>query len=155
MKVNVFGAARLPPAARRTGLVKKACQSVFEREGVAAEGELNVVFVDRKRMLELNKKYLDHSHDTDVIAFNFDADACGETFGDVYVSTFQARRQAAELGHSLLREVLTLVVHGTLHLIGYDDATPRQRAAMFRKQDELLGPLLSPRAKRRESAKLR
>jgi probable rRNA maturation factor len=141
--INVFGASLLPASARKAALIKRACALTLKREKVAPEGELNVIFVDRRKMLALNKKFLSHTHDTDVIAFQYAADAPGaEAFGDVYVSAFQARRQAAELGHSLLREVLTLVVHGTLHLVGYDDATRRQQAEMFRKQDDVLAALL-------------
>ena len=49
-----------------------------------------------------------------------------------------ARQQAAQQAHSVLAEVLFLAAHGTLHLLGYDDATSRQRAAMFRKQEHAL-----------------
>lgn len=145
MKVAVFGASRLPPSARRPALVKRACALALRGEGAVGPGELNVVFLDRRKMLELNKRFLSHSHDTDVIAFRYDDEPPGgpsRPFGDVYVSAFQARRQAAQLGHSVLREALTLVVHGTLHLVGYDDATPRQRAAMFAEQDRILARLL-------------
>ncbi len=142
-RINVFGTKLLPPAARKPGVITRACALTLKSEGVEAEGELNVIFVDRRKMLELNKKFLSHAHDTDVIAFLYAADAPGaEAFGDVYVSAYQARRQAEEIGHSVLREALTLVIHGTLHLVGYDDATPRQRAAMFRKQDALLAKTL-------------
>ncbi len=143
--VNVFGLRLLPPAARKPGLIKKACLTTLRAEGIGRGGELNVVFVDRRRMLELNKKFLNHTHDTDVIAFEYDGKetlpgqpAAEAAFGDIYICASQARVQAKELEHSVLKEALTLAVHGTLHLIGYDDATPRQKAAMFRKQDSLL-----------------
>jgi rRNA maturation RNase YbeY len=149
-RVNVFGASLLPPAARKAALIRRACELALESEGVRAAGELNVVFVDRKRMLELNKRFLDHDHDTDVIAFNYDDSPEGgeAPFGDVYVSAHQARKQGTELGHGVLVEVLTLVIHGTLHLVGYDDATPRQRAAMFRRQGRLLEQALAPLKKK-------
>lgn len=146
MNVNVFGAGLLPLAARKPGLIKKAAELTLAKEGVRTKGELNVVVVDRKKMLAINKQYLAHHHDTDVIAFNYDAGpgsgGDGEAFGDVYVSAYQARRQAAELEHPVLKEVLTLVIHGTLHLVGYDDSTPRQKAAMFRRQEALLREVL-------------
>lgn len=142
MKVNVFGLRLLPPDARRAGPLARACELTLASEGVEQEGELNVIFVDRKKMLELNKRFLNATHDTDVIAFGYEdggTDADDDSpFGDVYVSAWQARNQAEEIGHSVLDEALTLVVHGTLHLLGYDDATPRQKTAMFRKQDALV-----------------
>lgn len=139
MRIRVFNAGLLPPAARRPKTIAGVCRRALRTEGFQSEGELNVVIMDRKGMLELNKRYLEHAHDTDVIAFPYaDDPKPGEPFGDVYISAYQARLQAAEQGHSVLREVLVLAVHGTLHLLGYDDATPRQKAAMFKKQDELL-----------------
>lgn len=92
-------------------------------------------------MRALNKRHLNHGHDTDVIAFNHDAPPvkiADLPFGDIYVSAYQARAQAADMGHSVLVEVLTLVVHGTLHLLGYDDSTAKKKAVMFRRQDLVL-----------------
>ncbi len=62
-------------------------------------------------------------------------------FGDVFICVPQARRQAKELGHPASREVLILALHGTLHLLGYDDHAPKDRARMFARQDELLARL--------------
>lgn len=92
-------------------------------------------------MRALNKKYLNHGHDTDVIAFNYPPNPGSgpeEPFGDVFISAFMARRQAKELRHEVLKEVLTLAAHGCLHLIGYDDATPKKKAAMFRLQEAVV-----------------
>lgn len=137
-KVGVFGLGLLPPSARKPSLIVAACRKALQSEKASLTGELNVIFFDRQKMRELNKRYLNHSHDTDVIAFNYDADAPGSPFGDVYVSAYQAKIQAKELGHPLLREILTLVIHGTLHLLGHDDSTPRKKAVMFAKQDEII-----------------
>ena len=93
-------------------------------------------------MLSLNKRFLKRSHDTDVIAFAYEPPPAGakdSPFGDIFVSAYQARRQAREMGHPVLDEVLTLIVHGTLHLRGWEDSTPKKKAAMFRRQEEILG----------------
>ena len=95
-------------------------------------------------MRELNEQFLGHSHDTDVIAFRYDsAPPKGDEapFGDVFISAYQAGVQAKQLGHPVLTEALTLVVHGTLHLLGYGDATPRQKTLMFSKQSRCLAAL--------------
>lgn len=131
----------LPESARRRSLIEKAVLATFRAEKRTLPGEMNVVFLNRAAMKSLNKEFLNHSHDTDVIAFNYDAAVPGAPFGDVYVSAYQARLQAKAIGHPVLREVLTLVIHGTLHLLGYDDATPRQKALMFKKQDAILARL--------------
>ena len=140
MSIGVSALHLLPASARRRNLIEKAVFLTFRSEKARLIGELNVVFVDKKKMLSLNKAYLHHSYDTDVIAFNYDGapEGADAPFGDVFVSAHQARVQAEELGHSVLEEVLTLVVHGTLHLLGYDDATKAQKAAMFRKQSRIL-----------------
>ncbi|MBI4057611.1 MAG: rRNA maturation RNase YbeY, partial [Elusimicrobia bacterium] len=62
-------------------------------------------------------------------------------WGDIFISVDQARKQAKALGHSLLKEILTLAIHGILHLLGYRDHTPRDRRRMFHKQDQLLNDL--------------
>jgi len=141
--IAVSGASQLPASARKPALIKKAVEATLRSEKARVAGELNVIFVDRKRMLQLNKQFLAHAWDTDVIAFNYDGapEGADAPFGDVFVSVFQARKQAEELGHSVLEEILTLVVHGTLHLLGYDDATKKQKAAMFKKQDAVLTEL--------------
>lgn len=143
MTVRVFHARLLPPSARRPRLIAQACRRAVKAESGPKEGELNVVILGRAGMLKLNKTYLAHDHDTDVIAFPYSKNpGRGEPFGDIYISAHQARRQAAEQGHGVLREVLTLAVHGTLHLLGYRDDTPQRKAAMFRRQERLLGPML-------------
>jgi len=133
--VRIWGAGLLPPKARKPRLIARACRAALASRGKDARGDLNVVFVSRRRMLALNKKFLNHSHDTDVVAFAYEESGA---FGDVFISAFQTRRQASALKHSPLEEALTLAVHGCLHLIGYDDRRPRDKAAMFRRQDAVL-----------------
>lgn len=143
MRLGVSGLQLLPASARRRNLIEKAVALTLKSEKARVAGELNVVFVDRKRMLQLNKQFLQHTWDTDVIAFNYDGapEGADSPFGDVFISAFQARKQAKDLEHTVLDEVLTLAVHGTLHLLGYDDATKKQKAAMFAKQDKILAKL--------------
>ena len=145
MTINVFGLSLLPPSARKRGAIVKACRAVLKSEKADKKGELNIIILGLAKMRALNKRYLNRSHDTDVIAFNHEADQDfpGEEkpFGDVYISAHQSRRQAKDLKHPVLTEVLTLVIHGTLHLLGYDDGTPRQKKEMFRRQDALLRAL--------------
>ena len=140
MTVRIFRVSLLPGSARRPALIRRACLKALRSEKADKPGELNVVFLDRTAMRRMNRAFLRHDYDTDVIAFRHDAAARDEDvpFGDVYISAHQARRQATQLGHSVLEEAITLAVHGTLHLLGYDDRTPRQRALMFKRQDDIL-----------------
>jgi probable rRNA maturation factor len=140
MKVQVHGLSLLPATARKAAAIQRACRAALTLEKAKETGELNVIFMDRRPMRALNRRFLEHDYDTDVIAFRYSDELPSENppFGDVYISAFMARRQAAELGHTVLDEVLTLAVHGTLHLLGWDDATPRQKKRMFARQDEIL-----------------
>jgi len=142
MTIRVFGASRLPASARRPRAMLRVCRRVLKSERASGRGELNIVFLDRRRMRALNRRFLGRDRDTDVIAFAYAEEpgpVRGERpFGDVFVSAHLARAQARAAGHSVLTEVLFLVAHGTLHLLGYDDKTARGRALMFRLQDQAL-----------------
>ena len=94
---------------------------------------LSVVFVRDRAMRQLNRKYRSQDRTTDVLSFAADGDLAGEDqasfigeaafLGDVVVSVDTARRQASEAGHSFSRELDELVMHGVLHLCGYDHET--------------------------------
>lgn len=139
-----MGLSLLPPEARRPRLISVACKHALGTRN--ADGELLIQFLSSARMRVLNKTYLHHNGDTDVISFKYDPPGVAlrsAPFGDICVSVPMARAQARQLGHSLLEEILTLVVHGTLHLLGYDDRTPRQKKLMFQQQEKILSALIS------------
>jgi probable rRNA maturation factor len=147
VSVQVAGLSALPAAARKPRLFEAAVRRAFAREAPRARGEVSVVFLPRDKMRAMNREYLGHDYDTDVISFSHDpvdgVPAAERPLGDVYVSSWMAARQARELRHPVLREALTLAAHGTLHLIGHDDATARGRARMFRVQDEIVDGVLA------------
>lgn len=90
---------------------------------------LNVIFVNDKRIYEINKKYLGHDSTTDVISFNLNEED-QDIEGEIYISIDTARKQAKEYNVSFLNEILRLVAHGALHLVGYADNTKREREEM-------------------------
>lgn len=141
LTVRVAGLSALPASARRAPYAEAVLRA-FALARRRARGEVSVVFLPRGRMRAMNREYLGHDYDTDVISFSHDpvpgVPAAESPLGDVYVSPWMAARQARELGHPLTRELLTLVAHGTLHLLGHDDAAPRARARMFRLQDRVV-----------------
>lgn len=106
----------------KPGDVKQVARRVLTREKV--DCELAVIFVDDATMSSLNYKYTKREGPTDVLAFSMregkDSEYAGDTLGDIFVSLDRAREQAKQLGHGFKRELLTLVVHGLLHLLGYD-----------------------------------
>ena len=104
----------------------------------------NVIIVDNDYIHELNKNYRNIDRETDVITFALEdekdmvAPAGERVLGDIYISIDKAISQAEEYGHSLLRELSFLAVHGFYHLLGYDHMTEEDEKIMFSKQEEVL-----------------
>ncbi|MGB7211772.1 MAG: rRNA maturation RNase YbeY [Gemmatimonadales bacterium] len=133
--VTVGGRPALPPA-----LVRRVVLAVVAAERPRlALAQLSVTFLGPVRMQRLNRRHLRHDRPTDVIAFalRLPDDAL---VGDVYVCRAVAVRQARALGRSLREELIRLVIHGTLHVLGHDHpAGPaRMRSAMWRRQELLV-----------------
>ncbi|MBI3549354.1 MAG: rRNA maturation RNase YbeY [Elusimicrobia bacterium] len=144
MKITLFHGALLPASCRKERLFRAACAAALGRKKTSP-GELNLIFMSNREIRRVNKQYLNHDFATDVIAFPYESAGprgASQPFGDVYVSVDQARLQAKELGHSHLKELLTLAVHGTLHLMGFDDHAPADRKRMFARQDAIVAALL-------------
>ena len=104
--------------------------------------EFNIIFIDNPRIHEINLTYRGVDRPTDVISFaledNKTIDLGVRLLGDIYISIDKAKEQATSFGHSLRREISFLVVHGLLHLLGYDHMTEEEEKVMFAKQEELL-----------------
>ena len=105
-------------------------------------------------MRGINKKFLKSSKNTDVIAFNYNPEQTGDKhirelssgilpFGDIYISYEQAQKQADELKHTLLTELLILSAHGALHLSGMDDSNKIEKSKMDEKTDLIVRRILS------------
>jgi rRNA maturation RNase YbeY len=105
-------------------------------------GDLSIAFVDRATMRRVNRQYLRHDYDTDVLAFPLGGDLAGE----VVVSTAYAAKEARRRRLPVIEEVSRYVVHGILHLAGYDDHTPAAKSRMWKKQEAYLKGLVKGRA---------
>jgi len=118
-------------------LIKKKAREVLKKEGL--KGEVSITLVDDETMIELNKKYKNKNTTTDVLAFSFkegdDIKFSGDLLGDLYISIEQAARQKKG---TLLEEIFLLVVHGLLHLAGYNDETFEEKKIMREKEKEYL-----------------
>lgn len=97
--------------------------------------EINVVFVDNKYIKRLNGKYLNRNYPTDVMAFSIKEE---EMFGDIFVSVEQAKEQAREQKHTLKKELTLLVIHGILHLLGYNHLGEKESFTMRQTEEEIL-----------------
>lgn len=110
----------------------------------------NVVIVDNDYIHDLNKKYRNIDKETDVITFALEDEKNMvipgiRVLGDIYISIEKAESQAKEYGHSLLRELSFLAVHGFYHLLGYDHMTEQEEHEMFAKQEFVLEQCLIER----------
>ena len=123
--------------------VLKVLESALVKENLN-NTSFNVIIVDNKFIHELNRTYRGIDRETDVITFALeDEDSLvvpddERILGDIYISIDKARSQAEEYGHSLLRELSFLAVHGFYHLLGYDHMTKEDEEVMFKKQEEVL-----------------
>ena len=106
--------------------------------------EFNVIIVDNNYIHNLNKTYRNIDRETDVITFALDdedkvkSEGDIDILGDIYISIDKAKEQAEEYGHTFLREITFLAVHGFYHLLGYDHMNEEEEKVMFQKQEEVL-----------------
>ena len=106
---------------------------------------ISVAFVGRAAIARINQKYLRHRGATDVISFGFASTGKrGAVIGDIYICPDVARVNARAQGVAVREELLRLVVHGTLHVVGYDHphGVDRMKSQMWRKQEKILARLL-------------
>ena len=118
-----------------------AAHSTLGTDSQLAEGELSITLVSDAEMTRLNGEWLDRTSSTDVIAFSLGS--ADSVLGDVYIAPDTAERNASSLGVDLTEEILRLVIHGTLHVVGHDhpDGPDRDSSEMYRLQEELLRSL--------------
>lgn len=103
----------------------------------------NIIFVDNKTIHKINKEYRNIDRATDVISFALedakDIDLeIGRLLGDIYISVDKIKEQAKEYGHSEKREMAFLIIHGLLHLLGYDHMNKEEEEIMFKEQELIL-----------------
>jgi probable rRNA maturation factor len=131
------------------GWVRRIAQTVLEAEGVAYPYEVSMVFTDSETVQQLNRDYRGVDEPTDVLAFYMLPQGEGDDsfafppdevtrLGEVIISYPQAIEQAREQGYPPERELALLIVHGILHLLGYDHEEPEEEDEMRKKEKELL-----------------
>ena len=117
-------------------------KAAFSYLDVKENYEVDVSLVDDETIHQVNRDYRNVDRVTDVIsfAFNDDKDPKDQINSlEILICLPQAKRQAAEIGNSLERELSFLFTHGLLHLLGYDHMTPEDEAIMFPLQEKILG----------------
>jgi len=156
-KVKVFitneqKAVKIPTGIRL--LIRRCCHASLKSEGIDADTEISVTFVDNARIRELNREFRNIDRETDVLSFplmekeeleNFDS-SLPLAIGDIVISVEKALEQADLYGHSFEREIGFLTVHSMFHLLGYDHVDGGLAAVQMReKEEDVLAKLGLPR----------
>lgn len=125
-------------------LLERAARATLEHLNSAVDGDLTLVVTGDEQLRELNAQFLGIDAPTDVLSFpadEVDPDSAAPYLGDIVISYPRALAQAAQAGHSTDAELQLLVVHGVLHLLGYDHAEDEDKAAMWAEQSAVLEKL--------------
>jgi len=125
-------------------------RQVLEAQEAGAEAEVSLLIATQERIRELNREYLGEDEPTDVLAFSAREETAGQSpfihppdgllhLGEVIIAYPQAVIQAAEHRHPIEKELAVLIIHGLLHLLGYDHDEPEGEGRMKAREAELLG----------------
>ena len=99
-------------------------------------GDISIIFCSDDYLLDINKKYLNHDYFTDIITFNYNEK--NTIIGDLFISIDRVRENAKELKVDFNNELFRVIIHGVLHLCGYNDKTQDQQKEIRAKEDEFL-----------------
>lgn len=122
--------------------IEKLSDFALQKENVD-NGIVNIILVSKEEIHKINKEYRNVDRPTDVISFALEENEelsfeFGRLLGDIYICVPIMKSQAIEYGHSEKRELSFLVVHGLLHLLGYDHMEKEEEKVMFEKQELIL-----------------
>ena len=102
-------------------------------------GDIAYIFCNDKRILDINKEYLQHDYYTDIITFDYtEGDLIS---GDIFISLDTVKSNSEQFGTSYLNEIQRIIIHGVLHLCGINDKSPQERANMTQQENEALAIL--------------
>ena len=133
------------------GRVLRLAEYALDQLHIHPAAELAIQFVGEEPMSLLHEQWMDEPGPTDVLSFPMDELRPGTVedqtpaglLGDIVVCPSYAEAQAEKAGHPLINEILLLITHGILHLLGYDHAEPDEEREMFGLQKEILDSFLA------------
>jgi probable rRNA maturation factor len=125
------------------GRMREVARTVLDGEGIA-DYEISLAFVDSPTIQRLNKRFLNHDEPTDVLSFPLSDPHARKLAGELVVGVEVAKEQAAGRGHDVHAELALYVIHGILHLCGYDDKTDDGSRQMRERERHYLGTLGLP-----------
>src|SRR6266849_1019891 len=141
MRIAIASPQEMVPIER--ALMRRAARTVLEGEGVQ-EAEISLAFVDNPTIQRLNQRYLQHDEPTDVLSFPLSEPNDRRLAGELVMSAEIAKAQAESRGHAVEAELALYVIHGLLHLCGYDDKTSAGAADMHLRERQYLQQLGLP-----------
>ena len=118
-------------------IIRKWVEAVIVAEGYTL-AELNFIFSSDEYLLRINQDFLQHDYYTDVITFD-NSETPKTIFGDIFISIDRVKDNAKQNGATILDELCRIMIHGTLHLLGYKDKTKKAKTEMTTKEDFYLG----------------
>ena len=123
--------------------MREIARTVLSGESVS-DYEISLAFVDNPTIHRLNKQYLDHDEPTDVLSFPLSDPSAKKLTGELVLGVEVAREQAVQRGHDVQLELALYVIHGLLHLCGYDDKSPAREQEMRQRERHYLALLGLP-----------
>jgi probable rRNA maturation factor len=123
--------------------MREVVRAVLEGEEIA-DAEIGLAFVDNPTIHQLNQRYLQHDEPTDVLSFPLSEPGARKLAGELVIGVEVAQVQAAERGHDVQAELALYVIHGLLHLCGYDDHSDADLQAMRQRERHYLQRLGLP-----------
>lgn len=123
---------------------ERTITEVLRVENISENAEVSLSIVDRQTIHKLNKNYRNVDRETDVLSFPLDEEGFDNEgnplilLGDIVICLDVAEEQAADFGHSLEREIMYLICHSTLHLLGYDHIEEDDKKVMRSKEKEVM-----------------
>src|SRR5438874_5913115 len=141
MKVAIASPQETVPIDR--GRMREVAPAVLEGEGVK-EAELSLAFVDNVTIHRLNKQYLEHDEPTDILTFPLSEPNAKRLAGELVIGAEVAREHAQSRGHDVQVELALYVIHGILHLCGFNDKSPQDAQEMRARERHYLKTLGLP-----------
>jgi probable rRNA maturation factor len=119
-------------------ILKKWIISIIEKKERKA-GDLNFIFCSDEHLLGINKQYLNHDTYTDIITFDYSKDDVKlPVSGDIFISVDRVKENAEKFGKSFENELQRVIIHGSLHLLGYTDKNKAAKEEMTKEEDRAL-----------------
>jgi len=140
-RISIANQQEVVPIDRKR--LREIVAAVLDGEG-KTDAEISLAFVDNPTIHRLNNRYLQHDKPTDVLSFPLSEPSAKRLSGELVIGAEVAKAQAEERGHDVQPELALYVIHGLLHLCGYDDKSPAEERRMRERERHYLRHLSLP-----------